>query len=67
MDTLEKCLDIDITIDTANNLKICYLIIIVSQCTYLPYKHNSPFISQGKKKRKRVKTRPRKRRKRGKK
>jgi len=54
------------TTDTANNLKICYRIIIVPQCTHLQYKPRSPFSSQGKKKSEKVKTMLRKRRKRGK-
>jgi len=49
-----------------NNLKVCYLIIVVPQCTYLEYKFSSPFSSQGRKRRKKVKVRLRKRRKRGK-
>jgi len=51
--------------NTTNNIKICYLIVVVSQQMELPYKLSLPFNFQGKKRRKKVKTRPRKGRKMG--
>jgi len=54
------------TTNIANNLKTCYLIIIVPQCMYLRYKFSSPFSSQGRKRRKKANARLRRRRKRGK-
>jgi len=49
-----------------NDLKACYLIILVPQSTQLPSKHNLLFRCQEKKRSKKVKTMTRKRRKRGK-
>jgi len=37
INALTMWLDINMTSNTANNLKICYLIIVVPQCMYLQY------------------------------
>ena len=49
INALKMWLDINMTTNIANNLKICYLIIVAPQCMYLRYK----FSSQGRKRRKR--------------
>jgi len=53
------------TTNTTNNLKVCYLIVVVPQCTYLQYKYSWPFSFQGRKRRKKVKIRLRKKKKKG--